>query len=207
MTTFTMTDNKLVQIICSEDDAVRNLSLDEICQDAPLQTLLDHCDALDLFWRNTDNLYHRVRALFFLFSIHRFHLPTRFDESHSGNIPFSAFQHLLERRFVEAIDELLDCQENSGACDGLSSALAKSYHELAFQTLADQVRKSVRTVRGNQWMFRTGHPFDHPLRIRPELLKKDVQDVSYPMLKETTAVRMDFTHLSLIHISEPTRPY
>jgi len=194
MTTFTMTDNKLVQIICSEDDAVRNLSLDEICQDAPLQTLLDHCDALDLFWRNTDNLYHRVRALFFLFSIHRFHLPTRFDESHSGNIPFSAFQHLLERRFVEAIDELLDCQENSGACDGLSSALAKSYHELAFQTLADQVRKSVRTVRGNQWMFRTGHPFDHPLRIRPELLKKDVQDVSYPMLKETTAVRMDFTH-------------
>ena len=194
MTTSTMTDNRLVQIICSEDDAIRNLSLDEICQEAPLQTLLDHCDSLDLFWRNTDNLYHRVRALFFLFSIHRFHLPTRFDESHSGNIPFSAFQHLLERRFVEAIDELLDCQENSGACDGLSSALAKSYHELAFQTLADQVRKSVRTVRGNQWMFRTGHPFDHPLRIRPELLKKDVQDVSYPMLKETTAVRMDFTH-------------
>ena len=190
----TMTDNKLVQIICSEDDAVRNLSLDEICQDAPLQTLLDHCDALDLFWRNTDNLYHRVRALFFLFSIHRFHLPDRFDESHSGNIPFSAFQHLLERRFIEAIDELLGYQKNFGACDGLSSALAKSYHELAFQTLADQVRKSVRTVRGNQWMFRTGHPFDHPLRLRPELLKKDPQDVSYPMLKETTAVRMDFTH-------------
>ena len=109
MTAFTMTDNKLVQIICSEDDAVRNLSLDEICQDAPLQKLLDHCDALDLFWRNTDNLYHRVRALFFLFSIHRFHLPARFDEFHSGNIPFSAFQHLLERRFVEAIDELLGC--------------------------------------------------------------------------------------------------
>ena len=194
MTAFTMTDNRLVEIICSEDDAIRNLSLDEICQDAPLQTLLDHCDALDQFWRRTDNLYHRVRALFFLFSIHRFHLPTRFDESHSGNIPFSAFRHLLERRFVEAIDELLSCQENSGACDGLSSALAKSYHELAFQTLADQVRKSVRTVRGNQWMFRTGHPFDHPLRLRPELLKKDPQDVSYPMLKETTAVRMDFTH-------------
>ena len=110
MTTSTMTDNKLVQIICSEDDAVRNLSLDEICQDASLQTLLGHCEELDLFWRNTDNLYHRVRALFFLFSIHRFHLPARFDDSHSGNIPFSAYQHLLERRFVEAIDELLGCQ-------------------------------------------------------------------------------------------------
>ena len=167
-----MTDNQLVQIICSEDDAVRNLSLDEICQDADLQTLLEHCDALDLFWRKTDNLYQRVRALFFLFSIHRFHLPNRLDDSHSGKIPFSAYQHLLERRFIEAIDELLSCQKDSGASDGLSSALAKSYHELAFQTLADQVRKSVRTVRGNQWMFRTGHPFDHPLRLRRDLMKK-----------------------------------
>jgi len=194
MSSSTTDDNRLVQIICSDDDAVRNLALDEICQDATLQTLLDHCAALDLFWRNTDNLYHRVRALFFLFSIHRYHLPSRFDKSHSGNIPFSAFQHLLERRFVEAIDELLECQKNNGPCDGLSSALAKSYHEFAFQTLADQVRKSVRTVYGNQWIFRTGHPFDHPLRLRSELLQKAPDDVSYPMLKETTAVRMDFTH-------------
>ena len=194
MASLTTDDNRLVQIICSNDDAVRNLALDEICQGATLQTLLDHCAALDLFWRNTDNLYHRVRALFFLLSIHRYHLPSRFDKSHSGNIPFSAFQHLLERRFVEAIDELLECQKDNGPCDGLSSALAKSYHEFAFQTLADQVRKSVRTVYGNQWMFRTGHPFDHPLRLRSELLQKAPEDVSYPMLKETTAVRMDFTH-------------
>jgi hypothetical protein len=186
--------NELVQIICSEDDAVRNRSLDLVCESNSIGQLLEHCEALDAFWRRTDNLYHRVRALFFLFSIHRFHLPRQYDSSHSGNIPFAAYQQLLERRFHEAIDELLDVQRESGCSDGLSSALAKGYHELGFQTLADQVRKSVRTVRGNQWMFRTGHPADHPLRFRKELLVKQSDEASYPMLKETTAVRMDFTH-------------
>jgi hypothetical protein len=191
------TGNLLIEIICSDDDAIRNRSLDEICENHlgdSIEELLAHCETLESFWRSTDNLYHRVRALFFLFSIHRFHLPRRFNESHSGNIPFSAYQHLLERRFSEAIDELLMVQQASGACDGLSSALAKAYHELGFQTLADQVRKSVRSVAGNQWMFRTGHPADHPLRVRKELIQKSTDDVSYPMLKETTAVRMDFTH-------------
>ena len=186
--------NSLVDVIVSEDDAVRNQSLDSICDGATLEELLSHCAALDGFWRQTDNLYHRVRALFFLFSIHRFLLPPHYGAEFSGNIPFTAYQHLLERRFTEAIDELLESQASNGPCDGLSSALASGYYELGFQTLADQVRKSVRTVRGNQWMFRTGHPADHPLRFRKELLKKQSGEASYPMLKETTAVRMDFTH-------------
>ena len=184
----------LVDIITSEDDAVRNRSLEEVCNDASLERLMDHCKALDLFWRQTDNLYHRVRALFFLFSIHRFQLPKHYGPEFSGNIPFGAYQHLLERRFTEAIDELLEAQSQNGPCDGLSSALASGYHELGFQTLADQVRKSVRTVRGNQWMFRTGHPADHPLRFRTELLRKNGSEDARPLLKETTAVRMDFTH-------------
>ena len=54
----------------------------------------------------------------------------------------------------------------------MSSALASAYHRLAFQTLAGQVRRSVRSVRGNQWMFRVGHPVDHPLRVRPELSRR-----------------------------------
>ena len=62
------------------------------------------------------------------------------------------------------------------------------------QTLADQVRRSVRSVRGNQWMFRMGHPADHPLRIRPELLQRSDEDGTYPILRERTPVRMDLTH-------------
>src|SRR6185436_16507432 len=75
------------------------------------------------------------------------------------------------------------------------SALAAAYHRLAFQTLADQVRRSVRSVRGNQWMFRMGHPQDQPLRIRRELLRRNATEESgYPILCERTPVRMDLSH-------------
>ncbi len=49
----------------------------------------------------------------------------------------------------------------------------------------------MRTVRGNQWMFRTGHPQDLPLRIRKELLTPTA-DGGYPILAERTSVRMTF---------------
>jgi hypothetical protein len=71
--------------------------------------------------------------------------------------------------------------------------LAEAYHRLGFQTLADQVRRSVRSVRGNQWMFRTGHPMDHPLRIRRELAQRGDAGL-FPVLHEATPVRMDLSH-------------
>src|SRR5437660_1005924 len=43
-------------------------------------------------------------------------------------------------------------------------------------------------------MFRMGHPLDHPLRIRPELLRQSPSDGTYPLLRERTPVRMDLTH-------------
>ena len=188
------TDNHLVKIIESEQDSIRNQSLDQLCQASDFNSLLQDTQALDLFWRSTENLYHRVRSLFFLSAIHRYHLPRFFESRAIGNIPFASYQHLLGRRFVEAIDSLLASQAENGANDALSSGLSQAYHELAFQTLADQVRKSVRTVRGNQWMFRTGHPSDHPIRFRPELLQRGEETIAFPILTETTAVRMDFTH-------------
>jgi len=42
-------------------------------------------------------------------------------------------------------------------------------------------------------MFRMGHPADHPLRVRRELLAKHA-DGTYPVLRECTPVRMDLTH-------------
>ena len=189
-----LAENKLIQIICSEDNAVRDTALDLVCKGLTKEELMSHTAALDLFWRETKNLYHRVRALFFLSAIHRFHLPRFFETADCGQIPYLAYRHLLERRFIEAINGLLEKQQQNGPSDLMSSALAKAYHELAFQTLADQVRKSVRTVKGNQWMFRTGHPADQPLNFRRELLQRSEDCPTFPMLKETTAVRMDFTH-------------
>src|SRR5271170_4241641 len=42
-------------------------------------------------------------------------------------------------------------------------------------------------------MFRMGHPEDHPLRLRRELLQRD-DDGTYPVLRERTPVRMDLSH-------------
>jgi galactokinase/mevalonate kinase-like predicted kinase len=182
----------LLSLITSDDPATRNRSLAEACASLDPATLLAECGSLDAFRRASENLYHRVRAIFFLQAIHRFHLPEKLPASDTGSIPFEGYEDLLARHFEEAIDTFLAFQKKDGPSDAISSALAAAYHQLAFQTLANQVRRSVRTVRGNQWMFRMGHPTDHPLRIRPELLEQE--DHIFPVICERTPVRMDLTH-------------
>src|SRR6266850_2072630 len=188
----------LLSILSAADPELRNQSLDEVCSRLSLDQLLQQCAALDSFRRRSENLYEKVRALFFLYAIHLFHIPLKLDHAtritHHALIPFKGYEHLLQRRFEEAIDTFLAVQNSEGPSDAISSALSAAYHRLAFQTLADQVRSSVRTVRGNQWMFRMGHPADQPLRIRPELLRRSNDDGSYSILRECTPVRMDLTH-------------
>ena len=140
----------------------------------------EHLSELDKFWRASNNLYHRVRTLFFASAIHRYYLPNRLTNDRNSLIPFEAYQHLLQRRFVEAIDGLLSAQAENGASMGLCSGLATAYHELGFQTLADQVRKSVRTVKGNQWMFRVGHPADHPCLLYTSPSPRDLSTSRMP---------------------------
>lgn len=185
---------KLVDIIRSHDPAIRNHSVDEFASSASTQELLAECAALDKFWRKNENLYERVRALFFLYAIYRFHLPDRRELQGAGLIPFEATSLLLRRRFEEASEMLRRAEKTNGLNAALASAYAATYRGLAFKTLADQVRRSVRSVRGNQWMSRVGHPADYPLSIRRELLKRDAETGSYPILKESTPVRMDLTH-------------
>jgi hypothetical protein len=191
----------LIRIVTATEPDLRNQSLESACASLSPDEMLKQCDALDAFRRHSENLYERVRALFFLYAIHRFHLPAKLNDPslftfHAARslIPFRGYEHLLQRRFEEAIDHFLAVQQADGPSDAISSALAAAYHRLAFQTLADQVRRSVRSVRGNQWMFRMGHPADHPLRIRPELLRRNPGDGTFPILRECTPVRMDLTH-------------
>jgi len=183
-----------IDLITSPHEPTRNTPLDSLARDASLPALLSESDSLDHFRRHCPNLYERVRALFFLYAINRFHLPLRLPPSAKGSIPFDGYNHLLSRRFEEAIDVFLAHQQSHGPSDAISSALAAAYKDLAFQTLANQVRRSVRSVRGNQWMFRVGHPADHPLRIRPELLARSPITGLFPVLAERTPVRMDLSH-------------
>jgi len=186
--------SRFTAIIRASDSEERNRSLDAVCAGATLEDLLSECADLDRFRRSSDNLYERVRALFFLYAIHRFHVPLRAAAERRARIPFAGYANLLKRRFEEAIDLFLGAQAADGPSGAISSALAAGYHRLAFQTLADQVRRSVRSVRGNQWMFRTGHPSDYPLRLRPEMLVRQPGEPLFPILHEATPVRMDLTH-------------
>ena len=186
--------SRLIAVITASDPDTRNSSLDTLCRGAPLEELLAECEALDRFRRASDNLYERVRALFFLYAIHRFHILVREDAGARSLIPFAGYTNLLKRRFEEAIDIFLAAQAANGPSAPVSSALAAGYRALGFQTLADQVRRSVRSVRGNQWMFRAAHPEDAPLRIRPELLRHESSTPLFPILRETTPVRMDLSH-------------
>jgi hypothetical protein len=172
---------------------VRDLAIERWCAGQPAGALLAACAELEAYRCRETNLYKRVRALFFLAAIHRYHLPARPEFPRTGRVPYDGFSRMLERRFEEAISGYLRAQAAQGANETLSSALAAAYHALGFQTLADQVRHTVRATRGNAWMFRLGHPLDQPLRVRPELLRAG-GDAPQPVLRERTPVRMDLTH-------------
>ncbi len=187
----------LTDLITSTDPLIRHMSLESAVAGKPLGALETEAAALDAFRRNATSLYERVRACFFLYALHRFHLPPLLlaaSPESAGLIPAAAHHHMLERRFGEALEVLLETARAGGLSDALCSALAHAYHRLGLQFLADQVRASVRQVRGNQWMFRCGSSDEVPLRVRPELIRPD--DGAFPILHERTAVRMDLTHSS-----------
>src|SRR5436190_1807061 len=100
----------LTDLITSHDPAIRDRSLDDACAGLSAKQLVEECDALESFRHRSENLYERVRALFFLAAIHRYHLPALVDRQ--ALIPFHGFEHLLARRFEEAIDVFLAAQES-----------------------------------------------------------------------------------------------
>ncbi len=189
-----MGDNPFLRTIIDADPEVRDRSFASLYAGLSMPELCTYLEEMERFRQNSTNLYHRVRATLFLYFAYRFVLMESRTIPSSGIIPYEGYTALLERRFEEAIACFRAQMRFSGLHATGVSALAEGYHHLAFQTLTDQVRKSVRSSRGNQWMFRVGNAFDHPVRIRSELLQKKENDIFYPMLKEVTPVRLDLSH-------------
>ncbi len=165
-----------------------------LCADWTAEELRAFATGLEAFRRGADNLYERVRASLFLYALHRFVLVDSGALSATGRVPFEAHSAMLDRRFEDALAQLRAAEQAHGPNDALSSAFADAYHGLAFQTLTDQVRSSVRASLGNRWMFRVGHSDDHPARIHPELLVRGSEAGRYPILCEYTPVRLDLSH-------------
>jgi UDP-N-acetylglucosamine pyrophosphorylase/galactokinase/mevalonate kinase-like predicted kinase len=186
--------NPFINTIRSKNPDDRNRPFSEICKSMSAKELLEYCEELERFRRGAENLYERVRATLFLYASYRFCLQESGGISSTGKIPYDGYKDLLARRFEQAISSFRKVMKREGPDSAILSALAETYHHLAFQTLLDQVRRSVRASSGNQWMFRVGHAEDHPVRIRKELLKRQEGSLLYPILKEATPVRLDLSH-------------
>ena len=186
--------NIFIHIITSPDPKIRNQSFLKHCKGKSLSVLMKELTALENFRTQTDNLYESVRACLFLYAAYRFAIPEKNTLKSIGKTPYAGFEHLLNRRFEEAIGVFLQTQKEQGINGTIASAIAEAYHQRAFQILGEQVRKSVRSTPGNQWMFRGGYTAQHPIKIHDRLLKRAENEALFPILEEKTAVRMDLSH-------------
>ncbi|MCU7551313.1 UTP--glucose-1-phosphate uridylyltransferase [Chitinophagaceae bacterium LB-8] len=186
--------NLFILTITAAEPGVRNRSFFEMARELSAKELMKALRELDQFRKSTPNLYEKVRAILFLHAGYRFFLEGSAEIPAVGKISYRGFEDLLNRRFEHAISTFLGELDKHGPTATLFSALAESYHHLSFQILAGQVRKSVRSSKGNQWMFRVGHQEEHPIRIHPRLLQRQDDSLFYPILHEQTSVRMDLTH-------------
>jgi galactokinase/mevalonate kinase-like predicted kinase len=184
----------LIETITHHDPVIRDRSIHELVARASVAETLQACADLEQFRRVRTNLYERVRASLFLHALYRYHLQDSPEIRGSGLIPFAGFRDLMERRYESAIAGFGDALRKDGPNGAICSALAQAYEQIAFQDLADQVRRSVRSCQGNRWMFRVGSADEHPLRLRPELLRRPSEDALYPILVERTPVRLDLSH-------------
>jgi len=185
--------NIFLETIQSEQPEIRNRSFKALAAQVPPRELLKALDQLDEFRKKTTNLYERVRASMYLYAAYRYLLMDNPAFDNEGTLPSDGFNDLLSRRFEKAINSFKQTIDRNGKNSTVFSALAESYHHLTFQILSDQVRRSVRSSKGNQWMFRVGHADDHPIKINQKLLQRNGA-VFYPVLVEKTSVRLDLSH-------------
>ncbi|AGA27151.1 UTP--glucose-1-phosphate uridylyltransferase [Singulisphaera acidiphila] len=190
----TLRGSLLIDTVTSPDPSVRNRSVRDLIAGASTEEILRACEDLETFRQSAENLYERVRASMFLHAIYRYALQDGVGLRETGSIPFEGFKDLMERRFEQAIASFrgsMDCEGPNGA---IASALAQAYERITYQTLADQVRRSVRSCRGNRWMFRVGQADEQPLRLHPRLLERGSDQSLFPILVERTPVRLDLSH-------------
>ena len=186
--------NRLIETITRPEPHLRDRSLHELLEGLPTAEILGLADELEVFRQDSRNLYERVRASIFLHAIYRYRLQDAADLPSGGVIPFGGYVDLMERRFEQAISAFRRAIAEGGPNGSIFSALALVYERISYQTLADQVRRSVRGGKGNRWMFRVGQVLEHSIRVQPKLLERTSDDGLFPILIERTPVRLDLSH-------------
>jgi len=184
----------IIETITSPDDALRHRSEHELLVGKDKEELLRIAEGLEFFRKHVDNLYHRVRACLFIHAIYRYYLIDRKDVQKLGCIPYAGIHAMFNRSYDEAIERFRAAMMAQGCNEALLSALAEAYYNLAFKYLLDQVRQSVRTSRGNEWLFAPKTARRYPLRAPAQYTTPDPATGLYPVGVDVAPVRADPSH-------------
>ncbi|MCK5511498.1 MAG: UTP--glucose-1-phosphate uridylyltransferase, partial [Thermodesulfovibrionia bacterium] len=184
----------LIETILSEDESIRNRSINSLLQGKNKDDLLKIADDTEEFRRNSNNLYHKVRASLYLFVIYRFFLMPHEKIKQHGTIPFAGVRASLERDFAKSIAIFLKEIKKNKLNSALFSAIAESYHKISFQYLLQQVKRSISQCNENFHLFNIKGLADYPYSVPSELSVADPKTGLYPILLDVSPVRLDPSH-------------
>ena len=187
--------NNLIETIISQEDSVRNRSIDSLLQDMRGSDLLNSAYELEDFRRSSDNLYHKVRASLFLFIIYRFHLGKMSQTPQHGEIPFDGVKAAFARDFESSIAIYLkDIKDNGKQNSTVFSAIADSYYRISFKYLLDQVKLSISQCTENYNLYNINGLEDYPFSAPTGLTTPDEKTGLYPVGLDAAPVRLDPSH-------------
>ena len=186
--------NVFIETIVSEDDSLRNRSINSLLQNKNKDEILKITEELEVFRISSNNLYHKVRASLFLFVIYRFYLQENREIKPCGRIPFEGIKAARHKNFDESIAIYLKEIKNSGLNGAVCSAIAHSYYQLSFKYLFDQVKLSISHCKENSSLFDAQSLDDYPYQVAEELTTSAPETGLYPVGVDTTPVRIDPSH-------------
>jgi len=185
--------NRIIETIVSEVPEIRNRSVEELLEGESFQSLLNIAGELEVFLKNCENLYQRVRCCLFLFAIYRFFIPASRPESCPGLMPPAAARQLQNGNWESAI-RLMRPIIRKSPTDIVLSASAAAYYRLAFSYLMDQVHESISRATGNEWIYQLDSLDEYPLEVPEEYLSPDETTGLYPLGYDCCPVRIDPCH-------------
>jgi UDP-N-acetylglucosamine pyrophosphorylase/galactokinase/mevalonate kinase-like predicted kinase len=187
--------NELIETITSEDESIRNRSVNDLLRNKNKDELLKLANELESFRKSSNNLYHKVRGSLFLFVIYRFYLEKNNEISQQGEIPFEGIKYAFERDFEKAINIYLKEIYNKGNINSaVFSAIADSYYKLSFKYLLDQVKLSISHCHENYHLYNINGLNEYPFSVPDELTTACAGSGLYPVGMDASPVRLDPSH-------------
>lgn len=197
-----------IEIITSEDDKVRDTTMEDLFERLDTRELIASGLALENFVESAPNLYHKVRACALLNKLYDKYLYMRLDLREEGSVDFEIIEQLgggkkgefkdLKEAITAGIKSIHKQMSREGYSKTLFTYLAAAYDALMFEHLGAQVEKAIHALPENAWMFDVKTLDDYKkatenkLKVPQALLTPDAKG-KYPLLHVTVPVRIELS--------------